>query len=405
MSSDRARQIVEGMTSARIQSDTTGSTATERLVTRRFLLLGLAELAYFTADGVAIYALPLFVTGPVGSSTVGVGIAFGAFALSALVLRPLAGRLCDTHGRRPLLVGGAVLCSLGMLLTVTAEDLVTVVALRLLLGVAEAAFFVAAFAALADVAPPSRIGEALSYNSLGLYLGLALGPPLGERLIGWGGFSAAWVGAAALALVGTGFAVKLGETLVRAPAEPGRTPLIHRPSVPVAVGFLASIVAMAGFLAFASLHAAEVGMASASLPLFVYGSVVVVGRVAFAKVPDRLPSLPLGAGALATMGTGLTVLALWPTAAGVLTGTVALGLGVTFSTPAFYTAVFERARPSERGAASATTSMAIDLGLGGGPILLGLVAAAGGLTLAFGAAAAVAAVGCLWTLALPRHPA
>ena len=47
-------------------------------------------------------------------------------------------------------------------------------------GVAEAAFFVAGFALLADLAPPSRMGEALSYNSLGLYLGIALGPPLGE---------------------------------------------------------------------------------------------------------------------------------------------------------------------------------------------------------------------------------
>ena len=63
------------------------------------------------------------------------------------------------------------------------ETLPAVVALRLVLGVAEAAFFVASIAALADLAPPSRIGEALSYNSLGLYLGLALGPPLGEVLV------------------------------------------------------------------------------------------------------------------------------------------------------------------------------------------------------------------------------
>ena len=61
-------------------------------------------------------------------------------------------------------------------------------ALRLVLGVAEAAFFVASFAALADLAPPDRIGEALSYNSLGLYLGLALGPPLGEVVVRTAGF-------------------------------------------------------------------------------------------------------------------------------------------------------------------------------------------------------------------------
>ena len=71
------------------------------LFTRPFVMLGLADLAYFTAVGVAVYALPLYVTGPLGSGKAGAGIAFGTFAVSALVLRPYAGRLSDTWGRRP----------------------------------------------------------------------------------------------------------------------------------------------------------------------------------------------------------------------------------------------------------------------------------------------------------------
>ena len=157
----------------------------------------LQELAYFTAAGIAIYTLPLFVTGPVGSDMAGAGIAFGAFAVSALLLRPFAGRLCDTWGRRPLLITGAVLCAVSMMLTAHAETLAVVVALRLVLGVAEAAFFVAAIAALADLAPRSRIGEAMSVNSLGLYLGLGLGPPLGEVLVKTTGYAAAWYAAGA----------------------------------------------------------------------------------------------------------------------------------------------------------------------------------------------------------------
>jgi len=65
-----------------------------------------------------------------------------------------------------------------MLGTAYADSLVPLVLLRLLLGVAEAAFFVASIATLADLAPPSRMAEATSYNSLGLYLGLAFGLPL-----------------------------------------------------------------------------------------------------------------------------------------------------------------------------------------------------------------------------------
>jgi hypothetical protein len=64
--------------------------AGERLLTPAFIRLTLADVAYFTSAGVAIYALPLWVTGPVGSGKSGAGLAFGAFAVSALILRPVA---------------------------------------------------------------------------------------------------------------------------------------------------------------------------------------------------------------------------------------------------------------------------------------------------------------------------
>lgn len=52
-----------------------------------------------------------------------------------------------------------------------------------------------------------------------------------------------------------------------------------------------------------------------------------------------------------------------------------LAVGVAFSTPAFFSAIPSGAGPAGRGAASGTASAAIDLWIGGGPILLGLVAA------------------------------
>ena len=372
------------------------------LFTPSFIRLVVADMAYFTGAGVAIFVLPLYVTGPVGSGEAGAGLAFGAFAVTALVLRPVTGRLSDAFGRRPFLVGGALLCAVTMVLTAHADSLGLVIALRLALGVAEAAFFVASLAALADLAPASRMGEAVSYNSLGLYLGLALGPPLGEVVVESLGFTAAWYGAAGLALVAATVVCAIGETRVAMPAETAGKGLVHWPAVPPALGFFASVVAMGGFLAFGSLQADEVGLSSASLPLLVYGSVVVAGRVCFAKVPDRLPSLPLGAAALVAIAAGLLVMATWTAPVGLLIGTSLLALGVTFSTPAFFSAVFATATPAERGAASGTASAFLDLGIGGGPVLLGVVADAAGIRGAFAVAAAVALAGSVWTLCLTR---
>jgi predicted MFS family arabinose efflux permease len=96
------------------------------------------------------------------------------------------------------------------------------------------------------------------------------------------------------------------------------------------------------------------------------------------------------------------IMAVWSAPAGMVLGSAVLALGVTLSTPAFFSAIFATATPGERGAASGTASLFLDLGMGGGPMLLGLAAQAGGIPFAFGVAAAVALAGCGWILALFR---
>ena len=377
----------------------------ERLFTSAFVMLAVAELGYFTAAGVAIFVLPLHVTGPVGGDEAAAGLAFGVFAVSALLLRPLAGRMADVYGRLPLLLGGALLAAASLILLALTRDLLSVVALRLLAGVAEAAFFVAGFAALADLAPASRLGEALSYNSLGLYLGIALGPVLGEALTQLGGATLAWWGAGALAVLSAVLTLFIGETRQGPAPERGDRHFVHRPALPILVGFLASLLAMGGFLAFVTLHGTRVGFEVPSLALFTYGAIVVVCRVAFAKLPDRLPALPLGAAALITIALGLTVVAVWASPVGLIVGAGITAVGVAFSTPAFFSAIFATASPSQRGVASGTASAAIDLGLGLGPIALGLLAQPFGIPWAFAAGATIAALGAIWTLGLARRTA
>jgi predicted MFS family arabinose efflux permease len=374
----------------------------ERLVTPAFIRLAVADLAYFTSTGIAIYTLPLWVTGPVGSDKSGAGLAFGVFYVAALLLRPVAGRLADTRGRRPLLIAGALISALGMLGTAYADSLVPLVLLRLLLGVAEAAFFVASIATLADLAPPSRMAEATSYNSLGLYLGLAFGPPIAELLVTAAGFSAAWFGAAALSLIAVVVAAGIKDVRSRSASTDPPARLILWKAVPPALGFFASVVAMGAFFAFGSLQANAVGLTPVSTPLFVYGVVVVAGRLLLARVLDRFPALLLGAIALAIIGGGVMIMALWSTPIGMVLGAAVFGFGVTLSTPAFFSAIFATAQPNERGAASGTASVFLDLAVGGGPILLGLAAQAAGIPFAFGVATAVALAGCVWILALFR---
>jgi predicted MFS family arabinose efflux permease len=378
-----------------------------RLLSGPFVALTVAELGYFAAAGLAIFVLPLFATGPLGSNEAGAGLAFGAFSVTALLLRPYAGRLADVVGRRPMLLGGASLAAASMFAHQYAESLAVVVVLRLVLGVAEAAFFVAGFAMVADLAPPERMGEALSYNSLGLYLGLALGPLLGELLVRTGGYDTAWSGGAGLCVASALVVLVLvPETGERGPHERGpheHAALIHRPAVAPSIAFAGGLAAVFGFLSLVTLRAEELAVGRPSLALFCYGLVVVVCRVAFAKVPDRHPPLTVACLGLLGIGAGLTLTA--ATANGVLliVATAVVGVGVAFMTPAFFSAIFATAGPRQRGAASGTAALFMDLGFGGGPMLLGVVAA-GGRPGAFAVGAGIAVAAALWTQLRPLAP-
>lgn len=378
------------------------------LWTPDFIRVTVMDLAYFLAAGIMIYALPLYAVGPVGADERGAGVAFGAFTVTALLLRPYAGRLTDRLGRRPLMVAGALLAAALSLCFLLTSSITAVIVVRLASGVAEAAFFVAGFAMLADLAPPGRQGEALSLNSIALYLGIALGPIAAERLIDLSGFGAAFWAAGLLCVVAAALAWMTTEPS-REDDAPGSGPgglgaapaqLIHRRTIAPSVGFVGGLLASSGFMAFCSIRAGEIGMTTPSLVLMTYGATVIGVRLTLATIADRVPALRVLAAGLAVLCCGALVAALAGGPALLVTAAAVIGLGVGLLTPAFFAAVFADVAPSQRGAASGTASMAIDLGLGIGPILLGLVAAPLGIPAAFVVGAAAAGLGAVWTVGL-----
>jgi MFS family permease len=369
----------------------------DRLFTPAFVVLTVAELAYFTAAGLIIGVTPFFVTGPLGSDEAGLGLVAAAFSVTTLILRPFAGRLADRRGRRPLLVTGALLFAIAVLGHVAATGIGVLVALRLLLGVAEALFFVAGYAALADLAPRGRTGEALSYNSLALYLGIAFGPIAGQVLLDLGGFAWAWIGGAALAVIAMLLALRLPETAAALdPAAPA-PPLFHRAAVGPGLALFTGVSAMTAFLLLAGPHAEHLGLDGWSLTFLLFGGVVVLCRIALARVPDRMPPMALGSLALAMVAIGLALAASVPGIQALLGGSVVLAVGVALMTPALFAATFNAVPATERGAAAGTGSLFIDLGFGAGPLLAGFVAAGAGIPAAFAAAAGVAAIGAVAT--------
>ena len=374
---------------------TATTTARPRLVTAQFAVLGVAALAYFFADGILVPTVPLYVTGPLAGGNVAVGLAVGSFSLSALLLRPWVGRLADRRGRSIAMIGGAVIFGVSVAGYSVATSVWLLVALRLLTGVGEAFFFVGAVTAMSDLSPAERRGEAISLFSLSLYAGLALGPPVGEAVVGAVGFTTVWLISAAAAGLAVVLALQVGETREPRAAEssPGRARLIHPAAVLPGLLLLALVWGMAGFLAFVPLYARDLGLSGSGFLLFVFAAIVILIRSVGAQIPDRLGAVHSVRLSLLCCTAGLLIIGSWRTVPGLVSGTAVLGVGVALGTPAIMMLALQRAPATERGAVMGTVSMSIDLALGLGPATFGLVAAGLDRGTGFLVAAAIAGAG------------
>ena len=345
---------------------------------------------YFLGLNMTLSVLPLFVEGDLGGTDAQVGIAVSSFGLAAACIRPIIGPLGDRHGRQRLIVSGAIVAGLATVATATATSLGMVIAFRALAGLGEAAVFVGAASAAQDLATDERRGEAASYFSLAIYSSLFLGPPLGEWISETFGNDTAWLLAGGLAVLAASTGIVAPGAPAEPPPKPERRVLLHRAALrPGAVLFL-GLLGYTGFLAFAALHAEEVGIANTGTVFTVFALVIIFLRIFAAKLPDQLGPIRTSRISLSCGAIGLAVLAVWTEPVGVYVGAAILAVAQSFLFPALFALVVDDAPDAERSHAISTLSMFFDLAFGlGGPVI-GLVSDTFDRSTAFAVSAGIA---------------
>lgn len=368
----------------------TSPTARPTLLTPRFVALVSGVTLYFLGLNMTLSVLPLFVEGELGGTDAQVGIAVSSFGLAAACIRPVIGPLGDRHGRQRLIVSGAIVAGLATIATATATSLGMVIAFRALAGLGEAAVFVGAASAAQDLATDERRGEAASYFSLAIYSSLFLGPPLGEWISETFGNDTAWVLAGGLAVLAASTGIVAPGAPTEPPPKPERRVLLHRAALrPGAVLFL-GLLGYTGFLAFAALHAEEVGIANTGTVFTVFALVIIFLRIFAAKLPDQHGPIRTSRISLSCGAVGLAVLAVWTQPVGVYVGAAILAVAQSFLFPALFALVVDDAPDAERSHAISTLSMFFDLAFGlGGPVI-GLVSDTFDRSTAFAVSAGIA---------------
>ncbi len=374
----------------------------ERVLTRPFVLAVLAILGVSFPIGMLLPVLPLFAKGPLGTGSVGVGVAIAAASPTALLVQPLAGRLADRRGRRILVIVGPLIVAASVASYTFVDTLAALALLRLVTGIGEGAVFVGAATVVTDVAPETRRGEAVSLYSLGVWGGLAIGPVVGETILSHGSYDAVWLAAAGCALGSALAGLSLRETRP-ATTEAPQSRLIHPAALAPGLVLIASAFGFAGFNAFVGLYARELGLSGAGWVFFVYSAIVISIRIFGRRLPDRLGAKRASTAALALLAAGLLGIGLWQTPVGLYVGTAVFAAGTALAFPALLTLAVDRADVSERSSVIGTFSACIDVGFALGALSLGAVAAVTGYSGVFVAAALAAVAGAFVLFRIPKQ--
>jgi MFS family permease len=361
-----------------------------------------AAMLAFMAIGSTLPILPRYVHGPLDSGDLSVGIVTGAFAVTAIVCRPFAGRAADSRGRRPLFVTGACLTAAAGLLYFLPLGVPGLILARFVLGAGEGMVFTAGAAWTVDLADPERHGRSIGLFGLAIWLALSIGPVIGEALRDTLGYDAVWVFAAASPALGALIARTQPER--HTPVEPrrGRESLLPGAAVRPGVGLALAGIGFATLSSFIVLHLDEDATGHGTAAFIAFAFAVVVMRTLAGRLPDVIGGRRSAIAAGLAETIGLAMIAAATSLPLALVGAVVMGAGFSVLFPSFALVVVSEADDERRGAALGAFSAFFDLGVGTGGLLAGGVAASAGYPAAFWVAAVCAAAGVTVTVLSAR---
>ncbi len=333
--------------------------------------------------GSTLPILPRYVQGPIGAGDVAVGVVTGAFAITGLACRPLAGSFADSRGRKPVVVFGATLMALASALYFVPAGVPGLIVARLLLGAGEGMVYTAGAAWVVDIAPVERRGRIIGLYGLAIWGGLAFGPPIGELLLRASSYDVVWAFAVVSPLLGAAIATRIPQPRQPAAARQGGRRLFAPESIAPGAALALATLGYAALAAFVVLHLDERGIGHGAEVFTVFAFTVVATRVLAGGLPDRLGATRCAAGAAAVEALGLIAIALAQSPGVAIAGAVAMGAAFSTIFPSLALLVINRVSDHRRGVAMGTFTAFFDVGVGLGAPIAGAAAAIGGYELSF----------------------
>ena len=367
-----------------------------KLWNRNFTLLTLSNFLMCCAYYSLISTLPLYVSDNLHAPHSVVGLVLSAYAIAAILVRPFTGFGLDYFGRRGIFIASLLLYGLIFNVYVFAASITFMLFLRFAHGIAWGLTTTSNTTIAGDIIPPEKRGEGFGLFGVSTTVGMALGPPMGTFILQHWGYDTMFISGSVISMISMIMAGMM--------KYPAYTPLpenrqfkwknlFEASTVIPSANLLIIGLAYGGLISFIALYGKEIGIANPSGFFLVYALGIITSRFSVGRALDRNGPRMVIITCLTLIIIGYPLLALVRNPWGYYSAAVILGLGNGVVWPTFQAMVNNIVPGNRRGAANSTIFIAMDLGMGLGMMIAGVISQKYGISFAFLACAFYAATG------------
>lgn len=366
----------------------------ERLWTRNFICMCLANFLMGFAFYLLMPTLPFFISSKFGTDKSMIGIILSCYVIAALSVRPLSGFLVDSFSRKTIYILSYV-AFVGLFLGYPyTGTLFLIILLRILHGFTWGTISTSGNTLAIDIMPASRRGEGIGYFGLTSNLSMAMGPLVGLYIMEHLSYNPIFYTAAICGSAGL-----IAALMVKSPFRPKRLRqalsldrFILVKGIPIAINTLLFATPYGMIISFAAMYGKEWYIENTGM-FFTYLALGIgISRIFSGKLIDRGKVHAVSTAGLSLLVISFLLFSLLHTSFFYFLSAMLIGAGYGTIFPAFLTLFVDMVPHNQRGTANSTWLTAFDLGIGLGMILAGKIAQASNLSVAFGSGAFLAAV-------------
>lgn len=354
---------------------------TPKLWTKNFLLIICINLITFFGFQMLMPTLPIFVE-KLGGSQSEAGLVIGIFALSAVIIRPIAGRGLDIYGRKGIFITGLGIFLVSVLAYNWVPTVLLLLVLRLIHGLGWGASSTASGTIASDIIPRKRLAEGMGYFGIAGDIAMAVGPAIGLYLTSKLGFKTLFLASGTAILIAIILAFFI--TLRRNSQGDGKVHQTARPAFFEKTAFRPSVVmffitmTFGVIVSFIALYATQLGITNIGLFFTLYALALMISRPVLGRLADkRGHEIIIFPGILAIFASLIILSQAYVTGhpyAMLLLAAVIYGFGFGAVQPSLQAMSVRNVPFNRRGAANATFFSSFDLGIGLGSAIGGVIA-------------------------------